>query len=82
MNAWIDAHAADMKKTLRVAFANAESGFDPQGASDTTTSAAIIGAIFDPLYIYDYLARPLHMIPNTAAGLPEVTDDGRTYTIR
>jgi oligopeptide transport system substrate-binding protein len=80
--AMVDARAADMTKTLRVAFANAEGGFDPQASSDTTTSGAVIGAIFDPLYVFDYFARPLRMVPNTAAGLPEVTDEGRTYTIR
>jgi len=78
----LDAAAADMSKTLHVAFANAEGGFDPQASSDTTTSGAIVAAIFDSLYTYDYFARPLRMLPNTAAGLPEVTDDGRTYTIR
>ena len=78
----VDACAADMTKTLHVAFANAESGFDPQAASDTTTSSAIMGAIFDPLYTFDYFARPLRMAPNTAAALPEVTNEGRTYTIR
>ena len=71
-----------MTKTLHVAFTNAEGSFDPQASSDTTTSSAIIGAIFDPLYVFDYFARPLRMVPNTAAELPEVTDEGRTYTIR
>lgn len=77
----VDARAADMTKTLHVAFANTESGFDPQAVNDST-SFAVVGAIFDPLYGYDYFARPLRMVPNTAAGLPEVTDAGRTYTIR
>jgi ABC-type transport system substrate-binding protein len=76
-----DAHAADMTKTLRVALPVAESGFDPQAASDVY-SFAVIEAIFDPLYTYDYFARPVRMVPNTAAGLPEVTDGGRTYTIK
>ncbi|HEY6830808.1 MAG TPA: hypothetical protein VI259_28365, partial [Gemmatimonadaceae bacterium] len=70
-----------MSKTLHVAFANAESGFDPQAVSDTT-SFAVTGAIFDPLYVYDYYARPLRIVPNTAEELPEVTEGGRTYTIR
>lgn len=70
-----------MSKTLRVAFQVAETGFDPQAAYDTY-SFAVIGAIFDPLYVYDYFARPVRMVPNTAAALPEVTDEGRTYTIR
>ena len=76
-----DLRAADMSKTLHVAFANAESGFDPQAVSDTT-SFAVTGAIFDPLYVYDYYARPLRIVPNTAEELPEVTEGGRTYTIR
>jgi len=37
--------------------------------------------MFEAPYTYDYLARPLKLKPETAAGLPEVTDGGRTYTI-
>jgi len=75
------AQSADMGKTLRVAFPIAETGFDPQVTSDVYSSA-IISAIVDPLYVYDYFARPVRMVPNTAAALPEVTDEGRTYTIK
>jgi ABC-type transport system substrate-binding protein len=75
------ARAADMTKTLRVAFSTAENGFDPQAAYDSY-SFYVIGGIFDPLYVYDYFARPARMVPNTAAALPEVTDQGRTYTIK
>ncbi len=70
-----------MSKTLHVAFPVAETGFDPQAVSDLY-SYAVIGAIFDSLYVYDYFARPVRMVPNTAAALPEVTDEGRTYTIK
>ncbi|TMH64101.1 MAG: hypothetical protein E6H48_18285 [Betaproteobacteria bacterium] len=45
----LPAHAADMTKTLRVAFATAENGFDPQAIYDTY-SDAVCSAIFDPLY--------------------------------
>ena len=38
--------------------------------------------IFDPLYKYDHLARPLKLVPNTAVALPEITADGRSWTIR
>jgi len=75
------AQSADMGKTLRVAFPVAETGFDPQAASDTY-SFAVIGAIFDPLYVYDYFARPVRMVPNTAVALPEMSNEGRTYTIK
>jgi oligopeptide transport system substrate-binding protein len=77
----LPARAADMAKTLRIAFSIAETGFDPQAAFDSY-SFYVIGGIFDPLYVYDYFARPARMIPNTAAALPEVTDQGRTYTIK
>jgi ABC-type transport system substrate-binding protein len=70
-----------MTKTLRVAFAAAENGFDPQAIYDTY-SDAVCSAIFDPLYTHDYFARPVQMVPNTAESLPQITDGGRTYTIK
>ena len=57
--------AADMNKTLRVAFPVAESGFDPQAIADNY-SAMIAQAIFEPLYTYDYLARPSKVVPLAA----------------
>ena len=73
--------AADAARTLRVAFPVAETGFDPQAIGDTYSDAVCL-AIFDPLYRYDYFARPAVLQPNTADGLPEITDGGRTYTIK
>ena len=70
-----------MAKTLRVAFPVAETGFDPQATADLY-SWSVLRAIVDPLYVYDYFARPVRLVPNTAAALPEVTDGGRTYTIK
>src|SRR4051794_16189697 len=72
--------AADMNKTLRVSFQVAETGFDPQAISDLY-SDFVNRHIFDPLYAYDYLARPYKLVPNTAAALPEVRDDGLTWPI-
>ena len=65
---------------LRIEHRVAESGFDPQAAYDTY-SFQVIDAIFDPLFTYDYFARPVKLVPRTAAALPEITDGGRTYTI-
>ena len=73
--------AADMSKTLRVAFEEAETGFDPQVAGDIY-SAYLHRAIFDPLYTYDYLARPYTIVPNTAAAMPEISPDGKTWTMK
>jgi ABC-type transport system substrate-binding protein len=72
--------AADMNKTLRVAVSAAETGFDPQAISDLY-SGFVTRVIFDPLYQYDYLARPFKIIPNTAA-LPQISDDGKTWVIK
>jgi ABC-type transport system substrate-binding protein len=77
----VPSHAADMKKTLHVAFAVAENGFDPQAVYDTY-SFDVCHAIFDPLYTYDYFARPERLVPNTAAGPPEISDGGRTFTVK
>jgi peptide/nickel transport system substrate-binding protein len=74
------AGAQGASKSLRVAFPVAETGFDPQAAGDAYSNY-VIRAIFDPLYRYDYLARPFRVVPNTAAGMPEITDEGRTWTI-
>jgi peptide/nickel transport system substrate-binding protein len=65
---------------IRVAFPIAETGFDPQAAGDAYSNY-VNRAIFDPLYRYDYLARPYKLIPNTAAGMPEISADGKSWTI-
>ena len=74
------AHGADPSKILRITFQAAETGFDPVKVSDYY-SGTVIEAIFDPLLTYDYLARPAKLVPNTAAALPQVTDQGRTYRV-
>ena len=72
---------ADPAKTLRVMFPVAETGFDPYATSDYYSSHVQRG-IFDSLYRFDYLARPYRMVPNTADAMPEISADGRTWTIR
>jgi ABC-type transport system substrate-binding protein len=68
-------------KTIRVAFPSPETGFDPQAAGDFYSNH-VNRVIFDPLYRYDYLARPYRVVPNTAVALPQISADGRTWTIR
>src|SRR5436309_12213735 len=77
----LPAFAADTGKTLRVAFVIAETGFDPAAASDLYSNY-VNREIYDPLYRYDFLARPYKVIPNTAAAMPEISGDGKTWTIR
>ncbi|SEL77246.1 ABC-type transport system, substrate-binding protein [Roseateles sp. YR242] len=68
-------------KVLRFALRVAETGFDPARVSDLY-SRMITPHIFEGLYTYDQLARPARMKPLTAAALPEVSDDYRTWTVR
>ncbi len=75
------APGAPPTKVLRYAFPVAETTFDPARVSDLY-SAVIVAHIFDSLYRYDYLARPVEVVPNTAAAMPEVADDFRRWTIR
>ncbi|HEX9434402.1 MAG TPA: ABC transporter substrate-binding protein, partial [Burkholderiales bacterium] len=44
-------------------------------------SGHVLEAVFDTLLTYDYLARPAKLVPSAAA-LPEISADGRTYTFR
>ena len=75
------AYAADPDKVLHVAFVAPETGFDPQASGDLYSNY-VNREIFDPLYRYDYLARPYQVVPNTAAALPEISADGLTWTIK
>ena len=56
-------------KVIRVAFPTAETGFDPQAAGDEY-SGSVNRVIFDPLYRYDYLARPMVLVPRTLVAMP------------
>ncbi|MEP7328941.1 MAG: ABC transporter substrate-binding protein [Betaproteobacteria bacterium] len=71
--------AADPDKVIRVAVQAAEAGFDPVRISDQYSSM-VIEAIFERLLTYDYLARPAKLVPMAAQALPDVTEEGRTYT--
>ncbi|WP_426105564.1 ABC transporter substrate-binding protein [Massilia sp. TSP1-1-2] len=81
LTACTGALAAEPVKTLRYIFPAAETGFDPAVARDLYTGH-VTQAIFETLFTYDYLARPVLLVPHTAAALPEVSADGMTYTIR
>jgi ABC-type transport system substrate-binding protein len=68
-------------KVIRRAFDAAETGFDPAQLIDQY-SREIIGNIFEAPYRFDYLARPAKIKLVTAAALPEISPDFRTFTIR
>ena len=69
------------EKVLRYAFPVAETGFDPAQLSDLY-SRTVTSNIFDCLYTYDYLARPAKVKPQLADGMPDISADYKTYTVR
>jgi oligopeptide transport system substrate-binding protein len=77
----VPASAADPNKVLHVGFEIEETGFDPAKVSDNYSSQVIL-EVMESLLTYDYLARPAKLVPLTAEGLPEITDDGKTYLLR
>jgi ABC-type transport system substrate-binding protein len=68
-------------KVFRWAFPAAETGFDPAQINDLYSNYVIANIIEAPLQ-YDYLARPTVLKPRTAAALPEISSDFRTFTVR
>ncbi|HEY2628256.1 MAG TPA: ABC transporter substrate-binding protein, partial [Usitatibacter sp.] len=75
------AHAAAEKKVLRMAFRAIETGFDPQRIDDRY-SVGICENLFEGLLTYDYLARPVKLIPLVAETIPEPEEGGTRYTFR
>jgi ABC-type transport system substrate-binding protein len=71
---------ADPAKVLRVAFPIDVSGLDPAGTQETYANG-VEGRIFDALYVWDYLARPYRFVPSIATDMPEISADGRVWTI-
>jgi ABC-type transport system substrate-binding protein len=68
-------------KVFRYAFQVAETGFDPAQITDLY-SRIVTPHIFEALYCYDHLARPLKVKPLTAAGMPEHSEDFRVWTVK
>ncbi|HOF19002.1 MAG TPA: ABC transporter substrate-binding protein [Phycisphaerae bacterium] len=54
---------------------------DPATCGDTTSSG-IQGNVYEGLYGYHFLKRPPEVIPLLADGMPTVSPDGLTWTIR
>jgi len=69
------------KKVFRFAFLTPETSLDPAKVNDLY-SRTLTGHIFEALYKYDHLARPAKIRPNLADGMPEVSADHRTWTVK
>ena len=68
-------------KTLRYAFPIAETNFDPAQVTDLYSNTVIAG-IFDAPLEYEFLAKPVRIRPATAAQMPEISSDYKTFTVR
>ena len=68
-------------KVLHIPFNFAETTFDPAKIIDLA-SRTVTPHIFEALYTYDHLARPIKFRPLTALGMPEISADFRTWTVR
>jgi ABC-type transport system substrate-binding protein len=73
--------AAPAKKVLRYAFEVAETSLDPAKVNDLY-SRTLTPHIFEGLYKYDHLARPIKIKPLTADGMPQASSDFRVWTVR
>ena len=69
------------QKVLRYAFEVAETSLDPVRIQDLY-SRTLTPHIFEGLYTYDHLARPVKVKPRTADGMPQVSADFRVWTIK
>ena len=67
--------------TYRHSMDGAPTSLDPAQASTIYANFLVVN-LYDTLYRYKYLARPYKLHPNLAEDLPEVSADGRIYTIR
>ena len=76
---FLAAGSAAAQKVLRYAFPVAETNFDPAQISDLYARTVASG-LFDAPLEFEYLARPVRMRPNTAAAMPEVSADFRSFT--
>ena len=69
-------------KTLHLAFATPETTFDPPQTNSDANTSIILAQILEAPLSFDYLARPVRLALATAAAMPEVSADGRVFTVQ
>ncbi|MFT5211625.1 MAG: oligopeptide transport system substrate-binding protein [Flavobacterium sp.] len=77
----LEGHLDGPAKIYRHSLNGAPSSLDPVNAA-TVYANHIVTNIYDTLYRYKYLARPYAIAPNLAVAMPDVSNDGLTYTIK
>lgn len=71
----------DAENTLNVSVSSNLKGLDPAQASDLYANF-VVSQIFEGLFHYNYLKRPLQLEPLIAAEMPKISEDGLTHTIK
>jgi len=69
-------------KTLHLALPSPETVLDPVQTNSDSNTVMVLSNIFEAPLSYDYLARPTRLVLSTAAEMPQVSADGRVYTVR
>jgi ABC-type transport system substrate-binding protein len=72
--------STDGLKVYRHSENGAPTNLDPLQGANVYSNIVIVNA-YDTLYRYKYLARPYELVPNLAAAMPQVSEDGLTYSI-
>ncbi len=78
---WAQPAAGGKRKVLRYAFRAPETTLDPAKASDLY-SRTITAHLFESLYTYDHLARPVKFKPLLAVGMPEHDEGYRVWRVK
>jgi ABC-type transport system substrate-binding protein len=70
------------RKVLRLPIPTPESALDPVQTNSDLRTSEILAHIFEAPLTYDYLARPARLALSTAAAMPEISTDGKVFTVR
>lgn len=72
---------AQSNKVLNIALIAPDDGFDLV-KTNNYYSGTVGEVIYEPLLKYDYLARPLKLVPLTTQAMPKVEQQGKVYTFK
>ncbi|MGD8859890.1 MAG: ABC transporter substrate-binding protein [Myxococcales bacterium] len=73
--------AGEPKKVFNYLRGASHKSLDPVKQFDSA-SADLVSNLYDTLLSYHYLKRPYELIPNLAAEMPSLAEDGVTYTFQ
>jgi ABC-type transport system substrate-binding protein len=75
------AKAAEKGSVYRLTYSDDVKSLDPATCGDEMSST-IQANFYEGLYAYHYLKRPVEVVDQLADGMPEISPDGLTYTIK